>query len=297
MVPKQIQAIRQLCAFNGERCVMSLALFFILAALVSQGFYLCFTSIHTDHNLLGFLFLFSILASLMSAGFTLVSKRTNYFYFVVYYLVSTFFLLIALRLCSYTDMIVSIGLWTIALVLKIINFVCIARLDLKELDNGKNSILYRHCSRYEWQVLFIRLFIGFDLVPHFCEKLFAGSAIRSVDIHAFTQLGVPHPEIFVWIAGVIEFLAAMAIGCGILTRFASLLFVIYLLVATYLGHHFSLGFIWASQGGGWEYPVLWSSLITSFAFFGAGGFSIDHVLRERFKLPRSLMWLMGSRHW
>jgi putative oxidoreductase len=72
--------------------------------------------------------------------------------------------------------------------------------------------------------------------------------------------------------------------------------IIYLLVATYLGHHFSIGFIWALPGGGWEYPILWASLIFSFIFFGGGGLSIDRALRDRYRMPRWILLLMGSRH-
>jgi putative oxidoreductase len=62
-----------------------------------------------------------------------------------------------------------------------------------------------------------------------------------------------------------------------------------------MGHHFSNGFIWASQGGGWEYPVLWTVLIISFAFFGAGDFSLDRSLKNRFNIPLWIKHLMGGR--
>ncbi len=58
------------------------------------------------------------------------------------------------------------------------------------------------------------------------------------------------------IAGIVEFAGALSIWCGILTRLGAICLAIYLMVATYLGHHFTNGFIWASPGGGWEYPVL-----------------------------------------
>jgi putative oxidoreductase len=48
---------------------------------------------------------------------------------------------------------------------------------------------------------------------------------------------------FLYLAGIIEFLGSLAVICGFLIRFSSFGLVLYLLIATFLGHHFSLGFI------------------------------------------------------
>ena len=95
--------------------------------------------------------------------------------------------------------------------------------------------------------------------------------------------------------GLIEFFAALAISSGFLTRLASISFVVYLFVATYLGHHFGNGFIWASPGGGWEYPVLLMGLFAVFATLGAGEFSLDGFLSDHFNLPTWIRYLMGGR--
>ncbi|MEM8631824.1 MAG: DoxX family protein [Pseudomonadota bacterium] len=144
------------------------------------------------------------------------------------------------------------------------------------------------------QLAFIRLYIGLDLVPHFTEKLFAGPATRADDVQAFQQLGVPDPLQFVLLAGVIEFSAAFGVGLGFLTRTACILTVVYLMVATIMGHHFLLGFIWASPGGGWEYPLLWSVLILSFAIGSGRWMSLDEVLSGFLRLPRWVKALMGD---
>ncbi|MEM0950095.1 MAG: DoxX family protein [Pseudomonadota bacterium] len=144
------------------------------------------------------------------------------------------------------------------------------------------------------QLAFIRLYIGLDLVPHCTEKLFAGPAVRSGDVQSFQALGVPDALQFVLLAGVIEFSAAIGVGLGLFTRLAAVLTVVYLMVATIMGHHFLLGFIWASPGGGWEYPVLWSVLILSFVFGGGRWMSLDEVISEHAKLPRWVLSLMGD---
>ena len=214
--------------------------------------------------------------------------------FIVLYLLSSFTVIVTWRLAAlagYTDVV---WVLTLAMVLKLLNYVWFAHHSVKV--SRKASQLRHRVSAFEWQLLFIRLFIGFDLIPHFCEKLFAGPMIRAEDLHAFSQLGVSHPLSMVMIAGLVELAGALSLSCGFLTRLGSLCLGGYMLVATIMGHHFSKGFIWASQGGGWEYPVFWTVLILSFAIFGAGDFSLDGVLKKTFRLPRFLRHLMGGCH-
>ncbi|MEM8702253.1 MAG: DoxX family protein [Pseudomonadota bacterium] len=156
-------------------------------------------------------------------------------------------------------------------------------------DNGRPKATFPTI-----QLAFIRLYIGLDLVPHFTEKLFAGPNTRADDVASFQQLGISNPLAFVLVAGVIEFAACIGVGLGVFTRLAAVCTVIYLMTATIMGHHFLLGFIWASEGGGWEYPVLWSALILSFVFGGGRWLSVDEIITEHFKLPNWVLALMGD---
>ncbi len=282
-------------SFHGNKQINIMVFALTVLGLISQFIYSSM-GLKINIQLLFFVDFFALVSAILLFQYLWAKVLTGQSLFSGIYLISTFSVLIAMRLAYYADMTVSFWCYVLVIILKCINFILVARSDLQEMRLDVSN-KYRHCCHYEWQLLFIRLFIGFDLVPHFCEKLFAGAAIRQVDIAAFSQLGVPHADAFVWLAGLIEFAAAFAIGCGLITRLASFLFVLYLMVATGMGHHFQLGFIWASKGGGWEYPVLWSALIASFIFFGAGGFSIDQLLRERFRVPKWLLHCMGSRHW
>lgn len=147
-------------------------------------------------------------------------------------------------------------------------------------------------DRTHWHETLIRIYIGFDLVPHFTEKLFAGPGPRAGDIKSFVELGVPSPDFFVTLAGFCELGIAIGIGLGILTRLASYCSALYFLIATLLGHHFFLGFIWASPGGGWEYPLMMIVLLASFAMDGAGPFSLDGAILQRASLPPWVRRLM-----
>ena len=135
--------------------------------------------------------------------------------------------------------------------------------------------------------------VGCVFIPHFCEKLFTGETFRQADVSAFTDLSVPMPYLMVIIAGLCEFFGSIAITCGFLTRLSAICTTLYLIFATYLGGHFSAGYIWVMEGGGWEYPVLWIALILYFSVFGPGYFSIDQHMIKAYKPPKFIKWLTG----
>ena len=234
--------------------------------------------------------LFLIAFTLLSISLLLFIKRS----FMNFFLLSTFTLIVSWRLAALAQYAPITWLLTLAMLLKLTNYFFFALESLRSQPDI--STTHQQITRFEWQLLFIRLFIGFDMIPHFCEKLFAGPIIRAEDVQAFVHLGVPYPFYFVLLAGLVEFAGALSLSCGFITRLGCLCLGTYMVVATYLGHHFSKGFIWASQGGGWEYPVLWTTLIVSFAVFGAGDFSIDRYLKDKFKLPTLIKHLVGGRH-
>lgn len=136
-------------------------------------------------------------------------------------------------------------------------------------------------SRAEWHLALLRIYIGFDMVPHFTEKLFAGPGPFSEDVKAFSSFGMAEPGAFVVLGGLCELAIAIGIGAGFLTRLAAIGGTFYFMIATIIGGHFGMGFIWASKGGGWEYPVLMMVLMSSFLITGSGKFSIDQVVKDR----------------
>ena len=131
-----------------------------------------------------------------------------------------------------------------------------------------------------WALTFLRIYVGFDLVPHFTEKLFAGPGPRLDDISSFESMGLSGALYFVLVAGLCELGIAIGIGLGFLTRLAGFCAALYYFIATYLGGHFSNGFIWASEGGGWEYPALMIALFLLFSVIGASRFSLYATLRR-----------------
>lgn len=134
---------------------------------------------------------------------------------------------------------------------------------------------------WESSMTFIRMYLGFNIMAHAAEKLFAGPMPYLGDVQAFVNLHTVSPDALVILAGLCEFGAAIALGLGFLTRLGAICTGLYLFIATASGHHFSMGFIWANQGGGWEYPIMWTVFVLVFAVTGAGQFSLDALIKKR----------------
>jgi putative oxidoreductase len=96
-------------------------------------------------------------------------------------------------------------------------------------------------------------------------------------------LKVPNPEFFSWIGAPVEFLIGITLILGIATRYAALLCLVFLIVATALAHRY------------WEYPPArvgaeYSNFLKNLAIFGGtlllfvtgpGRISIDGVLAKK----------------
>jgi putative oxidoreductase len=290
MAEVHTQKIHERIQYHGSAKLVMLSTIAIIVGLLLLILQMWQTPSNIQLNISAIFF--SAVTAVMSILYLHFHNKQRPALFTAFFLISTFSLLIAMRLASIAGWSYTIFVLTIALVLKILNYVITAHNDLRSTKKSHSNIM--HNTRYEWQLFFIRMFIGFDLVPHFTEKLFSGSGPRMDDVAAFTQLGISHAYAFVLAAGLIEFAGAFAIGCGFFTRLGAICLFVYLMVASIMGHHFSMGFIWASPGGGWEYPVLWSTLIISFALFGGSGFSLDHVINDQMRLPRWIKFLMGT---
>ncbi|MCY0386067.1 DoxX family protein [Robbsia sp. Bb-Pol-6] len=141
-------------------------------------------------------------------------------------------------------------------------------------------------SLAQWQLTFVRIYIAFDMIPHFTEKLFAGPVPFHEDALILAHYGMSPPEWFVLAGGLCELAVAVGLGLGILTRLAALGAAAYFLITSMIGHHFGRGFIWNLNGGGWEYPLLMLSLFLGFVITGGGRFSVDHLLAASGRVPR-----------
>lgn len=164
--------------------------------------------------------------------------------------------------------------------------------DCLRRDRASGTAAFMSAS--DWHLTLLRIYIGFDLVPHCTEKLFAGPGPRLDDVKAFAGMGLPYPEFFVVLGGLCEFGIVIGIGLGLLTRLAAPCAALYFFIATVIGGHFYNGFIWANAGGGWEYPLLMMVLFLTFMPRGAGPFSLDGVIGRAGLMPSSLRPLAAA---
>lgn len=232
---------------------------------------------------------FLISFSMLTILFIFLEKKS----YIIFSLLSTFTLITSWRLAVLASHWLISYFYLLAFIFVLMQFLQTVWDDLHDEEQNTMGL---QLTVYEWQLIFIRMYIGFDLIPHFCEKLFAGTAIQAVDITYFASVHMPAPYYSVLLAGLIECCGALAIGCGFMTRLAAIILFIYIMLASIIGHHFENGFIWASAGGGWEYPLLWGILFLSFAVKGANRFSIDGVLQRKFNLPSWIIRLMGRQN-
>ena len=91
----------------------------------------------------------------------------------------------------------------------------------------------------------------------------------------FESLGIPFPTLNAYLAASTELLGVVLLTLGLFTRLISLPLMVVMVVAimtVHLAHGFSAG------DNGFEIPLYYMLFLAIFASFGAGKFSLDHLL-------------------
>jgi len=94
----------------------------------------------------------------------------------------------------------------------------------------------------------------------------------------FASLGIPFPTINAYLAATTELLGLVLLALGFLTRLISIPLMVVMIVAittVHLAHGFSAG------NNGFEIPLYYFLFLLIFASYGAGKFSLDHLLFEK----------------
>jgi putative oxidoreductase len=117
----------------------------------------------------------------------------------------------------------------------------------------------------------LRLGVGIIFIAHGWGKV--------MDIPGTMQhlasLGIPEPQVMVYVAIAGEFFGGLGLLIGFLTRIAALGTLCTMLVAiaaVHLGHGFF------AKNGGFEYPLVLALVSLFFVSHGAGAFSVDASL-------------------
>lgn len=120
-------------------------------------------------------------------------------------------------------------------------------------------------------LLFARLAVAYGFYNPAMQKW---SDISSVATW-FGSIGIPFPALSAYMVASTELLGVALLALGLFTRLISLPLIVVMVVAiatVHLTHGFSAG------DNGFEIPLYYMLFLSIFASYGAGKFSLDHLL-------------------
>ncbi len=91
----------------------------------------------------------------------------------------------------------------------------------------------------------------------------------------FSSIGIPLPTLNAYMAATTEIVGVVLLTLGLFTRLISIPLMVVMVVAI-LTVHLSNGF--SAGDNGFEIPLYYMLFLGIFASFGAGKFSLDHLL-------------------
>ncbi|MDN3555795.1 DoxX family protein [Halomonas maura] len=113
-------------------------------------------------------------------------------------------------------------------------------------------------------ITLLRLSLGAMTLAHGLLKLFVFTVPGTVGY--FESLGLP--GVFAYLTILAEVGGGLALLLGVYTRWISLALIPTLLGAAWV--HAGNGWVFSSEGGGWEFPVFWAIALLVQAGLGGG---------------------------
>jgi len=121
-------------------------------------------------------------------------------------------------------------------------------------------------------LLIIRVWFGLVMAfAHGWGKMF-GDSTKFVGF--LDKQGFPAPEVMAVFAGLAEFVAAIFIAIGLLTRASAVPLIVTMLIAAFVVHG---DHAWRKQ----EFPLMYAFAFLALLISGPGRYSVDHVLKQR----------------
>lgn len=124
-------------------------------------------------------------------------------------------------------------------------------------------------------LLALRLVLAYGLFDPGLKKL------QNIESTAswFEQIGIPAPELNVYLSGGIETIGAALIALGFGTRVMSIPLIFTMIVAI-VTVHWGKGF---NPSGGYEIPVYYIIMLFTLLVFGSGRLSLDYLFTRKQK--------------
>lgn len=132
---------------------------------------------------------------------------------------------------------------------------------------------------WSWALLLGRWILGVIFLAHGYQKFFE---IGVENVAGFFQgIGIPAPLFFAWVVSLLEFFGGIALILGIFTRWASLGFVVIMLVAIFTVK-LPVGLIAPpGQGAGYELDLALLGLALMLLLTGPGPLSLERAVLRR----------------
>ncbi len=120
----------------------------------------------------------------------------------------------------------------------------------------------------DYAAAFLRVSSGALFLAHGLLKVNVFTVAGTVGY--FESLGLP--GFFAYLTIAAEVIGGLALIAGVAVRLVSLALIPVLLGATWV--HAGNGWLFSSEGGGWEFPLFWTVAQVSIALLGAGAFAV-----------------------
>jgi putative oxidoreductase len=125
-----------------------------------------------------------------------------------------------------------------------------------------------------YAVLLLRISLGLLFLAHVGLKIFVFTIPGTVEF--FASLGFPAALAYAVIA--LELLGGVALIVGFYAPYVALPLAVEIL-GTIVTVHGANGWVFTNQGGGWEFPALWTVALIALFLLGDGPFALTRTRR------------------
>jgi putative oxidoreductase len=135
----------------------------------------------------------------------------------------------------------------------------------RHIGAGKDNTM---TPNSDYAALILRVASGALFIAHGLMKVFIFTLPGTVGY--FESLGLP--GFLAYLTIIAEVGGGLALILGVATRAVSLALIPVLLGATWV--HSGNGWVFSSEGGGWEFPLFWAIVQGAIALLGSGAYAL-----------------------